>query len=52
MRKFPLYLLIILLMVKFQRSLEIDMSQAPCLFLHHLPTVSLHFMAILCIFQN
>jgi hypothetical protein len=25
---------------------------APCLFLHHLLSVSLHFMAILCIFQN
>jgi hypothetical protein len=25
---------------------------APCLFLHHLPIVSLHFMALLCIFQN
>jgi hypothetical protein len=25
---------------------------APCLFLHHLPTVSLHFMALLCIFRN
>jgi hypothetical protein len=25
---------------------------APCLFLHHLPIVSLHFVALLCIFQN
>jgi hypothetical protein len=25
---------------------------APCLFLHHLPTVSLHFVALLCIFWN
>jgi hypothetical protein len=25
---------------------------APCLFLHHLPTVSLHFVALLCIFRN
>jgi hypothetical protein len=25
---------------------------APCLFLHHLPNVSLHFVALLCIFQN
>jgi hypothetical protein len=25
---------------------------SPCLFLHHLPNVSLHFMALLCIFQN
>jgi hypothetical protein len=24
----------------------------PCLFLHHLPTVSLHFGALLCIFRN
>jgi hypothetical protein len=24
----------------------------PCLFLHHLPTVSLHFVALLCIFRN
>jgi hypothetical protein len=25
---------------------------APCLFLHHLPNVSLHFVAFLCDFQN
>jgi hypothetical protein len=25
---------------------------APCLFLHHLPCVSLHFVAFLCDFQN
>jgi hypothetical protein len=25
---------------------------APCLFLHHLPNVSLHFVALLCIFRN
>jgi hypothetical protein len=25
---------------------------APCLFLHHLPTVSLHFVALLCNFRN
>jgi hypothetical protein len=25
---------------------------APCLFLHHLPNVLLHFMALLCIFRN
>jgi hypothetical protein len=25
---------------------------APCLFLHHLPNVSLHFVALLCIFWN
>jgi hypothetical protein len=25
---------------------------APCLFLHHLPIVSLHFVALLCIFRN
>jgi hypothetical protein len=25
---------------------------APCLFLHHLLSVSLHFMAFLCIFRN
>jgi hypothetical protein len=25
---------------------------APCLFLHHLPNVSLHIVALLCIFQN
>jgi hypothetical protein len=25
---------------------------APCLFLHHLPTVSLHFVAVLYIFRN
>jgi hypothetical protein len=25
---------------------------APCLFSHHLPNVSLHFMALLCIFRN
>jgi hypothetical protein len=25
---------------------------APCLFLHHLPIVLLHFVALLCIFQN
>ena len=25
---------------------------APCLFLHHLPTVSLHFVALLCIFWS
>jgi hypothetical protein len=25
---------------------------APCLFLHHLPNVSLHFMAFLCDFWN
>jgi hypothetical protein len=25
---------------------------APCLFLHHLSTVSLHFVALLCIFRN
>jgi hypothetical protein len=24
----------------------------PCLFLHHLPIVSLHFVALLCIFRN
>jgi hypothetical protein len=26
--------------------------EAPCLFLHHLPNVSLHFVALLCIFRN
>jgi hypothetical protein len=25
---------------------------APCLFLHHLLSVSLHFVAFLCIFRN
>lgn len=25
---------------------------APCLFLHHLPIVSLHLVALLCIFRN
>jgi hypothetical protein len=25
---------------------------APCLFLHHLPNVWLHFVALLCIFRN
>jgi hypothetical protein len=25
---------------------------APCLFLHHLPNVSLHFVELLCIFRN
>jgi hypothetical protein len=25
---------------------------APCLFLHHLLDVSLHFVALLCIFRN
>jgi hypothetical protein len=25
---------------------------APCLFLHHLHIVSLHFVALLCIFRN
>jgi hypothetical protein len=25
---------------------------APCLFLHHLPDVSLHFVTLLCIFRN
>jgi hypothetical protein len=25
---------------------------APCLFLHRLPIVSLHFVALLCIFRN
>jgi hypothetical protein len=25
---------------------------APCLLLHHLPNVSLHFVALLCIFRN
>jgi hypothetical protein len=25
---------------------------APCLFLHHLPCVSLHFVAFLCDFRN
>jgi hypothetical protein len=25
---------------------------APCLFLHHLPNVLLHFVALLCIFRN
>jgi hypothetical protein len=25
---------------------------APCLFMHHLPCVLLHFVAFLCIFQN
>jgi hypothetical protein len=25
---------------------------APCLFLHHFPTVLLHFVALLCIFRN
>jgi hypothetical protein len=25
---------------------------APCLFVHHLPTISLHFVALLCIFRN
>jgi hypothetical protein len=25
---------------------------APCFFLHHLPNVLLHFVALLCIFRN
>jgi hypothetical protein len=25
---------------------------APCLFLHHLLSISLHFVALLCIFRN
>jgi hypothetical protein len=36
-------------LIRLKRIYNFD---APCLFLHHLPTVPLHFMALLCIFQN
>jgi hypothetical protein len=36
-------------LIPLQRIYNFD---APCLFLHHLPNVSLHFVALLCIFRN
>ena len=40
---------VICLLIRLQRIYIFD---ALCLFLHHLPNVSLHFVALLCIFRN